>query len=219
MKRITFVAAFSVFLALALFIVTASDVFYDYQFEKNNIYKNIDISRDEMPKVIAHMGDYLIGLDADFAQDININGEVVAVYNQREIAHMKDVRKLYDYFKYFALVVLLLIIVNTYKSKGAERWNYLLKLAKSAVWGMNILIIFLVALAFFDFSAAFVKFHEIFFDNDLWLLNPATDRLIQMLPEIFFRDAALLIVSVALISALLFRILISVLRNKFYKRT
>ena len=41
-----------------------------------------------------------------------------------------------------------------------------------------------------DFNAAFIKFHEIFFDNDLWLLDLRTDVLIQMFPEEFFNEMA-----------------------------
>ena len=42
-----------------------------------------------------------------------------------------------------------------------------------------------------DFSKYFVVFHLIFFDNDLWILNPATDMLINIVPEPFFMDTAL----------------------------
>ena len=39
-----------------------------------------------------------------------------------------------------------------------------------------------------DFHRYFMIFHEIFFKNDLWLLDPDTDLLIRMLPEGFFFD-------------------------------
>ena len=39
-----------------------------------------------------------------------------------------------------------------------------------------------------DFNAVFTLFHEIFFDNDLWIFDPATDYMIRMLPEGFFYD-------------------------------
>ena len=41
-----------------------------------------------------------------------------------------------------------------------------------------------------DFSKYFIVFHHIFFDNDLWILNPATDMLINIVPEPFFMDTA-----------------------------
>ena len=39
-----------------------------------------------------------------------------------------------------------------------------------------------------DFNAVFVKFHHIFFDNDLWIFDPAEDYMIRMLPEGLFFD-------------------------------
>ena len=37
-----------------------------------------------------------------------------------------------------------------------------------------------------DFDKYFRIFHEIFFDNDQWMFDPATDYMIRMLPEGFF---------------------------------
>lgn len=51
-----------------------------------------------------------------------------------------------------------------------------------------------VFIAMTDFNSYFVRFHEMFFTNDLWLLNPKTDRMIQLLPEVFFRDIVMLVV-------------------------
>lgn len=39
-----------------------------------------------------------------------------------------------------------------------------------------------------DFNTVFVKFHELFFDNDLWIFDPAEDFMIRMLPEGLFYD-------------------------------
>ena len=41
-----------------------------------------------------------------------------------------------------------------------------------------------------DFNSVFVQFHNIFFDNDLWLFDPAEDFMIRMLPEGLFYDMA-----------------------------
>lgn len=37
-----------------------------------------------------------------------------------------------------------------------------------------------------DFDGLFILFHQISFDNGLWLLNPATDLLIRLMPTHFF---------------------------------
>ena len=40
--------------------------------------------------------------------------------------------------------------------------------------------------AFCDFTGLWESFHRLFFRNDLWLLNPRTDLMINMFPEDFF---------------------------------
>ena len=53
------------------------------------------------------------------------------------------------------------------------------------------------------FDRAFVAFHEIAFDNDLWIFDPRVDPIIDYLPEaLFMRNAfAILVVMVALSAA------------------
>ena len=49
-------------------------------------------------------------------------------------------------------------------------------------------------LASVDFERAFVVFHALFFPGkDNWLFDPAVDQIILILPEVFFRNCALLI--------------------------
>lgn len=55
-----------------------------------------------------------------------------------------------------------------------------------------------------DFSRYFVVFHHIFFDNDLWILDPDTDMLINIVPEAFFMDTALRIAIVFAIFVTIF---------------
>ena len=51
-------------------------------------------------------------------------------------------------------------------------------------------------LAALDFDRAFVIFHSIFFPGkDNWMFNPRTDQIIQVMPEEFFMNCAILIVS------------------------
>ena len=41
-----------------------------------------------------------------------------------------------------------------------------------------------------DFTWVFTEFHHIFFDNDLWILYPDKDNLINIMQEVVFFDAA-----------------------------
>lgn len=53
---------------------------------------------------------------------------------------------------------------------------------KIAVW-IPIAFLFFLAIRFDQF---FTFFHEVFFNNDAWLFNPATDPIINALPQEFF---------------------------------
>lgn len=107
-------------------------------------------------------------------------------FNEREILHMEDVRDLFDLarmIKYIGLGLIILIIFYFIKNKNIAF------MARSLFYGLfiNHLLLGIIALlAYIDFNKYFTYFHLIFFSNDLWILNPETDLMIQMLPEGFF---------------------------------
>ncbi|HWR60355.1 MAG TPA: DUF1461 domain-containing protein, partial [Clostridia bacterium] len=51
-------------------------------------------------------------------------------------------------------------------------------------------VLLIVVLMSIDFYKYFTVFHKIFFTNDLWLLDPAVDRLVNIFPQAFFTDMA-----------------------------
>ena len=64
--------------------------------------------------------------------------------------------------------------------------------------GAGLAAVFLAigAWAAVDFDRAFVVFHTVFFPGkENWILNYQTDQIINILPEVFFRNCALLILA------------------------
>ena len=53
---------------------------------------------------------------------------------------------------------------------------------------MGILIAFVSIWAIVDFDTFWVDFHYLFFDNDLFFLDPNTSIMINMFPDTFFLD-------------------------------
>lgn len=108
-----------------------------------------------------------------------------------EIRHMVDVKHLYTMLRLAALGALAIafsaLLVLWRKDPAlmyqALRDSYRLPLVFTLVMGT----IFIT-----NFSRAFVLFHELFFDNDDWMLR-SDDVLIQLLPELFWFVSALLI--------------------------
>ena len=100
-------------------------------------------------------------------------------FNEREIKHMDDVKRIFKWVKIISVLSLITFLIFL-KADGIP-----LVLLYSLILIAIILFIFL----FLPFNLSFTKFHEILFNNELWLLNPETDRLIVLLPERFFIDA------------------------------
>lgn len=64
---------------------------------------------------------------------------------------------------------------------GKRNWVLL----RPFMWGLfaPLIILFIIVA---NFDQLFVSFHELFFNNDAWIFNPATDPIIMALPEGFF---------------------------------
>ena len=63
--------------------------------------------------------------------------------------------------------------------------------------GLGGLFLLVGGLAALDFDRAFVVFHSLFFPGKTnWLFDPRTDEIINILPEVFFRNCAILILAV-----------------------
>jgi integral membrane protein (TIGR01906 family) len=59
--------------------------------------------------------------------------------------------------------------------------------------GALVLLVLTVALwGILDFDGSFTVLHRLAFRNELWLLNPQQDLLIQLMPQPFFEEYALL---------------------------
>ena len=60
---------------------------------------------------------------------------------------------------------------------------------------------------FVDWQWTFVVMHKIFFRNDYWLFNPATDPIIKILPDTFFMHCGMMIVGIVVFINIIFEIL------------
>ncbi len=134
----------------------------------------------------------------------NNSGQRVPLFNARETAHLADVRDLFQLLftvqtiavaAVLTLAVLMLVLWPVRALAAAALYGALLTFGLVGLTG-------LVA-ATGGFDAAWDRFHTILFSNDFWRLNPASDHLIQMFPEAFWRDISLLIGAFTLLQALI----------------
>ncbi len=169
---------------------------YRNGFEKYNVSEATGLDEAELEKAAAGLIGYFNSGDEYISLTVVKDGEPLELFNQREVAHLKDVK---------ALVQLnLRLLVGTAAYVGVyagislfwRRKRYRRQLAWSTVIGSSIALGMIIALGagsvLLDFSQLFTRFHFLAFTNDLWMLNPATDYLIMLFPEGFWYDSAVL---------------------------
>lgn len=174
--------------AAGLELIIFNEPYFQWHYTHRNITETTEMSVDDLMVVTVTMLDYL----KDEAQSLDmmatIDGQREEVFGEREKQHMVDVKNLYLDFRQLrrlcsALVIGLVIFGVLFGKRmlyhTLNRVKYIVPVLLLAVGAVG-------ALFATDFNRYFTIFHELFFDNDLWLLNPQTDILINMVPEVYF---------------------------------
>lgn len=169
------------------------------------------ISRDSYPKLAEALSSFLAG-GAGSAQVTLIRGsQNISAFSNKELLHLQDVKNLFVLAHRASIAGILMIVVTIFMMIFALKGNAIDKasiIACSLKLALSFSIMALLAvsvLTSLDFYTAFTMMHRFVFTNDLWLLNPQTDLLIQLMPEPFFAayaKAALLRAAFFLIGSL-----------------
>lgn len=152
--------------------------YYLRAYKKFNIEKETGRIMYELDEITNHIIHYLKGNGGD---------ELLSPYfNEREVLHMRDVQNLFKYERivkyFFGIISIIIMVYLGYK----KEYKFLGRTLTFGLFINHVILIILSLLIISDFNRYFTIFHHIFFNNDLWLLDPNTDLMIQMLPEEFF---------------------------------
>lgn len=171
--------------------------FYENEYEKYNVNNPngiVNVEMDELIRVTKEMMSYLRGDREDMVIYAQIDGVEKEMFNDREKYHMADVRELFIKgleIRRLSVIIIFLGIVAlslVYGVKKTIKSVFInIKRVIYTVWAFAAVVI---TAALVDFTTVFYIFHYIFFDNMMWVLDPETSRLINMLPEGFFVDIA-----------------------------
>lgn len=120
-------------------------------------------------------------------------------YSAEGQSHFQDCKVLFDLNAWVmlssAVVLAIILIVCKVKKIKPHRFG---DHSPAFFAGVTLLSTFVLiaAIGSIDFDATFEAFHKIFFPGKTnWVFNPRTDPVINILPEEFFRNCAILIVS------------------------
>ena len=163
---------------------------YRQEYEKYDVLSDLDMSMDDAMDVTRQMMAYLRGEGDTLSVITTVDGREQDFFNEQDRFHMGEVRDLFIgglNIRTGALVIavlcILLLILTKADLKKTVPAGYQAALAVTAA-----AFLFLGIACAVDFNTVFVKFHHIFFDNDLWIFDPAEDYMIRMLPEGLFFD-------------------------------
>ena len=173
-------AAFCIMIVLFITSVEAvvywTPGYFEKEYTKYNVLDSLpSMTMDDLLHVTDEMMDYLRGDREDLHVKTTMGGQVLFL-------KAMSIRTVC-----LVLTVLLLAFMAATKARMRKVLPSSLCLGTGLFFGLVTALGLMIST---DFSRYFIMFHHIFFTNDLWILDPSTDMLINIVPEGFFMDTA-----------------------------
>ena len=200
MKILGIAAKWLFILCLPILLLTASigwgvnsSWLYKYGFEKYNVSQTTGLAEVELEKAATGLISYFNSADEHISLTVIKDGESFELFNQREVAHLRDVKGLIrlDYWVLLGTLIYTLSYAGVSLFWRRRDWR---RLAWGVVSGGGITLALMLAMGLgtlLNFDQLFLQFHLFSFTNELWQLDPARDYLIMLFPQGFWYDAAL----------------------------
>lgn len=195
-QRLSMICAYSAAIAAILILLVTciqwicfDRSFYEREYERMETAASLHMSHGDLMKATTTLLDYL----EDHRDDVKVTIDVYELpkeaFNERESLHMVDVKALYQFalhVRICAALVLIIALAWLWITQKKAMGKLLANAFVQCAMGLACLLAFLGIWALIDFTSLWESFHHLFFRNDLWLLNPRTDLMINMFPEDFF---------------------------------
>ncbi len=126
------------------------------------------------------------------------------LFNEKEITHLKDVYNLLLISKILFVLTLLSLVILLAKDS----------LLKPSIYSFVVSLLLIILLSITDFNLIFLKFHQLVFFNNFWILDPSKDLLINLFPKPFFTASFYSILSLFLISHVVLIFVFKIMNRK-----
>lgn len=197
---LAYVAAIS---AMIILLVTSINIncfnkdFFASEYKTLNTAKNLGMTDTDLNKATDTLLDYLQDKRNNIDVQISIKGAETQAFNAKEASHMKDVKGLYHFaliVRNISVITLIASVIYVFIRMKKSSFTILsINYMKAAIL-VAVFFAILAGWAFVDFDAFWTSFHKLAFRNDLWLLDPATDLMINLFPSQFFNNLVFRIV-------------------------
>lgn len=194
-----------------------NEKFYIHEYAKLNIEESTGMDHEDLLKATDVLLEYIKGERDDMVVYGEVDGTYREIFNDKEKAHMVDVRSLYtnaNTVLYIAVTVFIVSLVYLLITKTKALFKLIYQSFKNVLIGLGAVLTAIALMCFVDFNRFWNQFHKLFFTNDLWLLDPSKDIMIRMVPEDFFYDLILGIVAVFVILLVLIFLVLNFMKRR-----
>jgi integral membrane protein (TIGR01906 family) len=163
-----------------------------YGFSKYDISRVTGLAPAELDKAARGLIHYFNSSEEYISVTVEKDGKPFTLFNEREVAHLKDVKGLFRLV--YKVLLGSFIYALVFIGLSLFWWRDRKLLGGGLFFGGCLTLALMLVLGLviaFDFEDFFLQFHLLSFANDFWVLNPATDYLIMLFPQGFWFDAAL----------------------------
>ncbi len=165
---------------------------YKYGFDKYSVSQTTGLAPSELDKAARGLVDYFNSGDETISLTVMKDGEPLTLFNEREVAHLRDVKGLFQMV--YRVLLGTLVYALVYTGLSLFLWKDRRRLSWGLVGGGCLTLVMMLALGLgtmLNFDRLFRQFHLISFANDLWLLDPTSDYLIMLFPQGFWYDTSI----------------------------
>ena len=190
-------------IVIPLLLVTASVTWavndlrlYSHEFDKYDIELVTGIDRDGLMAAARQIRGYFNSTEEPLEIRAEIFGEERDLFNEREVLHMRDVKRLIWGVYAVGGAAAVYLLGFMFAGFMLRRHRLATTLAGYVLRGGGLtlaLVVLVGLLALTGFDSLFLFFHEASFSNDLWRLDPRTDHLVMMFPQRFWFDATMFV--------------------------
>jgi integral membrane protein (TIGR01906 family) len=216
MKIAVFIARIVFVVCLPVLLLTAviagevnSSLLYTHGFEKYDVRQSLaenglNLTDADMAGIARGFIHYFNSSEEYISLTVQQNNETVALFNNEEIIHFKDVKKLFR-FDYNVLLgtfcyCLLFTLAGIFWKKGKNRNNLAGDTIKGSVLSLGLMLLLGIG-ALVDFDSLFYQFHLLVFTNSFW---SAEGNMLLLFPDGFWYDAAVyIVIAIALLAVIL----------------
>lgn len=180
--------AFVLLICTNIILVFKTPALYSYFVNKNNLAQSLDLTKDALQADYNAIINYITN---PFIYKLNLKNFTLS---SNGAFHFFEVKLIFFTIFLIALCILIFFLslflykkfISSEKSLVSELNKELSGTQRYFNYISVSISIFLILISVINFDAAFTTFHEVIFNNDLWIFNATTDSIINALPQDYF---------------------------------